>query len=523
MPATPPQNCPATRNVLFIIIDQLRADCVFGAMARHVELPSIRAFMQEAVSFQRHYSVTNPCGPSRASILTGQYAMNHRSVRNGTPLRHDTPNIATEMRKAGYLPMLFGYTDTAQDPRAFDANDPALRTYEFPMNGFHEMTEMRLEMSYPWQSHLMNRGYEFENYWDVYKPVSPGGGAPRLNDPALYAAEDSDTAFLTDSFLGKMAAYHKESWFAHLTYIRPHPPLVAPAPYNTMYDPASLPLPQRLDTPEQEGAQHPFFDPALRSSTAAGFVEGFPDLEPTDDTIRSLRAVYLGLATEVDHHVGRVIQFLKDTGQYDSTMVVITADHGEMLGDRHAWGKMTVYDAAYHTPLIIRMPGNEGNAGACVSQITESIDVTPTILDWVGQEIPNAMDGRSLLPLLRGEVPQDWRQYSFSELDFSEPLKPTLWQKALGTTPSDSSLGILRDGRFTLVEFAADLPPMLFDAEGQGELENVAGRPEYAADLTRLTRLMLRHRMKNMDHTLSLVSITADGARSVPRFQAPRG
>ncbi|WP_411351489.1 alkaline phosphatase family protein [Leisingera aquaemixtae] len=523
MPATSPQNRPATRNVLFIIIDQLRADCVFGAMARHVELPSIRAFMQEAVSFQRHYSVTNPCGPSRASILTGQYAMNHRSVRNGTPLRHDTPNIATEMRKAGYLPMLFGYTDTAQDPRAFDANDPALRTYEFPMNGFHEMTEMRLEMSYPWQSHLMNRGYEFENYWDVYKPVSPGGGAPRLNDPALYAAEDSDTAFLTDSFLGKMAAYHKESWFAHLTYIRPHPPLVAPAPYNTMYDPASLPLPQRLDTPEQEGGQHPFFDPALRSSTAAGFVEGFPDLEPSDDTIRTLRAVYLGLATEVDHHVGRVIQFLKDTGQYDSTMVVITADHGEMLGDRHAWGKMTVYDAAYHTPLIIRMPGNEGNAGACLTQITESVDVTPTILDWVGQEIPNAMDGRSLLPLLRGEVPQDWRQYSFSELDFSEPLQPTLWQKALGTTPSDSSLGILRDGRFTLVEFAADLPPMLFDAEGQGEMENVAGQPEYAADLNRLTRLMLRHRMKNMDHTLSLVSITADGARSVPRFQAPRG
>ena len=523
MPATRPENRPATRNVLFIIIDQLRADCVFGAMAEHVELPSIRAFMQEAVSFKRHFSVTNPCGPSRASILTGQYAMNHRSVRNGTPLRHDTPNIATEMRKSGYLPMLFGYTDTSQDPRAFDANDPALRTYEFPMNGFHEMTEMRLETSFPWQSHLMNRGYEFENYWDVYKPRSPDGRTPRLNDPALYAAEDSDTAFLTDSFLGKMAAYHKQSWFAHLTYIRPHPPLVAPAPYNTMYDPASLPVPTRLDTPEQEGALHPFFDPALRSSTAAGFVEGFPDLEPTDDNIRALRAVYLGLATEVDHHVGRVIKFLKDTGQYESTMVVITADHGEMLGDRHAWGKMSVYDAAYHTPLIIRMPGNEDNAGACLTQITESIDVTPTILEWVGQEVPNSMDGRSLLPLLRGEQPRDWRQCSFSELDFSEPLEPTLWQQALGTSPSDSSLGILRDGRFTLVEFAADLPPMLFDAEGQGELENVAGQPEYAADLNRLTRLMLRHRMKNMDHTLSLMSITADGAQGVSRFAPQRG
>lgn len=170
------------RNVLFIIIDQLRADCVLGDLADHVDLPNLRAFMEDSVTFTRHFSVTNPCGPSRASLLTGQYAMNHRSVRNGTPLRHDTPNIATEMRKAGYLPMLFGYTDTSQDPRAFHPNDPAVRTYEYPMNGFHEMKEMRLEMSFPWQSHLMNRGYTFENYWDVYKPVSPNGQQPRLNE-----------------------------------------------------------------------------------------------------------------------------------------------------------------------------------------------------------------------------------------------------------------------------------------------------------------------------------------------------
>ncbi len=516
---------PATRskprNVLFVIIDQLRADCLSGALAQHVALPNIREFMQEAVSFSRHFSVTNPCGPSRASILTGQYAMNHRSVRNGTPLRHDTPNIATEMRKAGYLPMLFGYTDTAQDPRVFDANDPALRTYEYLMHGFHEMTEMRMEMSYPWRSHLLRRGYAFGDYWDIYRTVSPDGGAPRVNDPALEAAEDSDTAFLTDSFLGKMAGYHQDSWFAHLTYIRPHPPLVAPAPYNDMYDPASLPLPVRLETAGQEAAMHPFFGPALQAGTVASFVEGFPDLEPTDDAVRTLRAVYLGLATEVDHHIGRVIQFLKDSGQYDNTMLVLTADHGEMLGDRHAWGKMSVYDAAYHTPLIIRLPGNQARAGAELTEITESIDIAPTILDWIGQDIPDAMDGRSLLPLLRGEQPDDWRLYSFSELDFSDPVAPTRWQQDLGTSASDSCLGILRDDRFTLVEFAADLPPLLFDRAGQGELEDVSRRPEYAADLARLTRQMLRHRMQNADHMLSMMSVTPDGVKRQPRH-APK-
>ncbi len=506
-----------TRNVLFIIIDQLRADCLAGALGACVDLPNLRGFMADAVSFRRHFSVTNPCGPSRASILTGQYAMNHRSVRNGTPLRHDIPNLASEMRKAGYLPMLFGYTDTAADPRVHDANDPAMRTREYPMSGFHEITEMRLESSYPWQSHLMQKGYGFEEYRDVYRPVSPGGGSPRLNDPALYSAEDSDTAFLTNSFLDKITAHHRQDWFAHLTYIRPHPPLVAPAPYNDMYDPARLPLPPRLGSFEEECALHPFFVPTLGSEESRKLVEGFPDMGMTDENTQILRSVYLGLATEVDHHIGRVLRFLRVSGQYDSTMVVITADHGEMLGDRYCWGKRTVYDAAYQTPLIIRVPGNGGQAGGEITVPTESIDITPTILDWVGQKIPNSMDGHSLMPLLRGGTPADWRGYSFSELDFSEPGEPTIWQHRLGTGPSESSLGILREERFTLVEFAADLPPMLFDHHGAGEMDNVAERPEFATDLARLTRQMLRHRMRNMDHTLSLDSITSDGPRSRPR------
>ncbi len=505
-------------NVLFIIVDQLRADCLTGALAAHVDLPNLRAFMDEAVTFTRHYSVTNPCGPSRASILTGQYAMNHRSVRNGTPLRHDTANIATEMRKAGYLPMLFGYTDTSADPRVHHPSDPVLTSYEQSMDGFLEVVEMRLEESYPWRAHLMKKGYAFGNYWDVYRPVSRDGTAPKLNDPALYRAEDSDTAFLTDAFLERIASHRGENWFAHLTYIRPHPPLVAPAPYNDMYDPAGIPLPQRLPTLDDERALHPFFEPKLSPNSAAGVVFGFADVPPTDENIQTLRAVYLGLATEVDHHIGRVVQYLKDSGQYDDTLLVITADHGEMLGDRHSWGKMTVYDAAYHTPLMIRMPGNTARAGARVVVPTESIDITPTILDWVGQAAPNAMDGRSLLPLLRGEYPEVWRTYSFSELDFCEPENPTLWQKHLGTGNSDSCLGILRDERFTLVEFAADLPPLLFDQKGRGELEDVADKPEFATDLARLSRQMLRHRMRNMDHTLSLHSITPMGAKSQSRF-----
>ncbi|MEP2718817.1 sulfatase-like hydrolase/transferase [Pseudophaeobacter sp.] len=510
-------DAPQKKNVLFILIDQLRADCLSGALASHVALPNMRALMAESVTFEQNYTVVNPCGPSRASILTGQYAMNHRSVRNGTPLRHDTPTLPSEMRKAGYTPMLFGYTDTSRDPRSHHPNDPAIRTYEQHMEGFQEMLEMRLEMSYPWRADLLSKGYRFDDYWDLHKPVSPNGGAPKLNDPAPYKAEDSDTAFLTDRFLATLPAYRDQEggpgWFAHLTYIRPHPPLVAPAPYNSMYDPANLPLPARLETAAEECALHPFFTPATQAYTPASSVLGFPDLAATDDNIQTLRTLYLGLASEVDAHIGRVLQFLKDSGQEDNTLVVLSADHGEMLGDHHSWGKFTVYDAAYKTPLIIRMPGNAAQAGTVVQQVTESIDLTPTLLDWVGQEIPNAMDGASLLHLLRGETPAGWRQYSYSELDFGDPEVPTIWQQELGTATSDSSLAILRDSRFTLVEFAADLPPLLFDHEGAGEMQDVAAHPERQGDLARLTRQMLRHRMRNADQSLSLHSITADGPR----------
>ncbi|KUP90544.1 sulfatase-like hydrolase/transferase [Tritonibacter horizontis] len=509
---------PRPRNILFVIFDQLRADCVSGALAASVDLPNIRQFRQDSVSFDRHVSVVNPCGPSRTSILTGQYAMNHRSVRNGTPLRHDTPNLARELRKGGRTPLLFGYTDTTQDPRQFPPGDPAMHSYEQPMDGFSEALEMRFEESFPWRAHLKSKGYSFASYADLYRPLAPQGRTAGPRDPALYRAEDSDTAFLTDRVLAHLPGLEDQGWCAHVTYIRPHPPLVAPAPYNTMYDPAQLPLPVAHSAPSDEAAIHPFCGPAMAATKAGDMVVGQPGLHPDTKTIQQLRAVYLGLATEVDHHFGRLIGYLKQSGQYEDTLVVMTADHGEMLGDHHMWGKQSFYDAAYHTPLSIRLPGNQSQAGVVRHERTESVDLMPTILEFCEQTVPNAVDGRSLMPLLHGTCPADWRRYSFSELDYGDPITPTAWQTALGSGASDSNLAILRDDRFTLVVFAADLPPVLFDHHGAGEMVNVAAAAEHAEDLSRMMQAMLRHRMRNMNHLLSLDAITPEGAKQARRF-----
>ncbi len=503
------------RKVLFIVIDQLRADCITGALAAHVATPNIDALRAEAVTFANHFSVTNPCGPSRASLLTGLYAMNHRSVRNGTPLSAGITNIALEMRKSGYDPLLFGYTDTSHDPRTGHPNDPRLASYEGVLPGFREIVEMCLEQSFPWRAWLKAKGYELPDYSRFYEPVSPDPGrAARPDDPAFYKAEDSDTAFLTTRFIEEMAVRTDQRWFTLLTYIRPHPPLVAPEPYNRMYRGADLPLPDRLPSPADEEAMHPFVRAHRQRPPMEACVKGCDGQIDSrrDEDVQMLRAIYLGLITEVDHHVGRVIRFLKDSGQYDDTLIVLTADHGEMLGDHHMWGKQHVFDPSYRVPLIIRDPHQPQGFGQTVDALTESTDLMPTILDHVGRNAPHMLDGRALTPFLRGETPADWRDAVMMELDFGEPDMPTALQTLQDIPLNAANLAILHERRWKLVHFGADLPPLLFDLESDPhEMKNLAEDPAYAGELLRMTRKLLSHRMRHADRTLSTMKVQAGG------------
>jgi arylsulfatase A-like enzyme len=506
---------PDNRKVLFVIMDQFRADCIEGALADHIDLPNIQAFRKEAVTFAKHYSVTNPCGPSRASILTGQYAMNHGSIRNGTPLSDATTNIALEARKSGYDPILYGYTDTSLDPRNRHPNDPVLKSEENVLPGFREVLEMRFQESYPWRAYLKSKDYTLPDYTRFYDPISPDPKrAARVDDPPFYKAEDSDTAFLTNALMHDLSVRTDQSWFALAAYIRPHPPLVAPVPYNKMYDPGTLPEPPRLPTRQQQVAVHPFMAGVIQHPTVNTIVRGLAPLDNENmKDVQALRAIYLGLATEVDAHFGRIISFLKETDQYDDTLVVLVADHGEMLGEHHLWGKQNPYEASYHIPLIIRDPHNPAQHGQTVEAFTESIDVTPTILDLIGQKVPAGMNGVSLRPYLEGRTPEVWRDCVHMELEYGEPNELTLCQQATGVSTHEANIAILREERFKLIHFNGGLAPLLFDLDNDPhELQDLAADPAHAPTLLRLTQKLLSHRMKYANRTLADVRITAKGA-----------
>lgn len=493
---------PARPNVLLIIIDQFRADLLDGRLANVAGLKNLTALARECATFKRHFTVVTPCGPSRVSLFTGQYATNHRAVRNGTPLRHDTPNLAREMRAAGYDPLLFGYTDVAHDPRVLQPDDPRLSSYEELLPGFTEVLRMRQESDdTAWRDHLRSKGYDVPQGMGLYRPEGD-----RIDAPARYRAEDSDTAFLTDRFLQHMQG-EAPGWFATLTYIRPHPPFVAPRPYNAMYDPADLPPPDQ----GQDNTTHPFTQALRRTKPPATTVEGFSDLPDSPENTGQLRALYLGLAAEVDHHIGRVVDWLKQTGQWDETILVVTADHGEMLGDYGVWGKSSFHDASFHVPLMIRVPGE---SPCRIMGMTETVDIAPTLLDLIGHPVPHSMNGTSLRTMIRDGA--GGKSVSFSEHDFGDPVNPTALQRELGLSAPEANFAILRTDSHKLVHFAAGLPQVLHDLTDAGEMRDISALPKSQAICLDLSRQMLCHRMVHPESTFARTMVVDGGVKTGP-------
>mgnify|MGYP003393293007 CR=1 FL=1 len=509
------------RNVLFVTLDQWRGDCL-GALGHPcLKTPNLDRLAGQGVAFTRDYTQASPCGPARASLLTGLYLHNHRSLRNGTPLDARHANVAREARRAGYDPMLFGYTDVAVDPRGRDPHDPELATYEGVLPGF-SIGQLLLEDNAAWLADLRTKGYDIPaSPKDIWLP-RPGRRETRIgNLPPAYPAEHSETAFLTGA-TRRYLAQAKDNWFVHLSYLRPHPPYVAPEPYNTMYDPASLPPLVRAKDRAAERRQHPwlaaYIDSIYRGKTPVREPIALADLDDAD--VRQLRATYYGMISQVDDQIGRLLDDLTASGALERTLIIVTADHGDQLGDHWLWGKDGYFDQSFHIPLIVRDPRAQKSArGRVVDRFTEAVDVMPTILEWLGLDVPPACDGRSLMPFLAGQAPADWRAAAYWEYDFHDVRDPA-FERALGIGLEDCRLTVRRDATSKYVHFAA-LPPLYFDLKTDPhELADRAGDPAFGPRVLAAAQDMLSWRMKSEDRALSHLHLGPGGAASRRNGQA---
>jgi len=271
-----------------------------------------------------------------------------------------------------------------------------------------------------------------------------------------------------------------------------------------------MPTPVGAPDAASEAAQHPLLRFYLENSKQSGFFRSAEGLVTSMDTatLAQMRATYHGMMTEVDDQLGRVFAYLDKTGQWDETLVVFTSDHGEQLGDHHLLGKIGYFDESFRIPLVVKAPGQRG--GAIVREPTESIDVMPTLLDWLGAPVVPACDGRSVMGFVRGAPPAHWRaelhyEYDFRDVHYSKP------ETALGLDRDAASLCVVQDADYKYVHFAA-LPPLFFDLNTDPhQLRNLAGDPTVAELVRDYAQRALSWRLRHADRTLTHFRATPGG------------
>lgn len=474
-------------NVLLVTLDQFRGDCLSAAGHPVVQTPNLDALAAAGIRLARHYAQCTPCGPGRAALYTGMYQMNHRVVANGTPLDARFDNVALAARRAGYAPVLFGYTDQSIDPRTVDVDDPRLSTYEGVLPGFDVALDLTGEHR-AWLDWLAARGVDVS-----------GGIEAVLTTEHRRGAELSLTTFTTDRVLewldGQPAG---EPWFAHVSYLRPHPPYSAPGEWSRRYDPATL---DEIAGPSIEplpaGERPRFHDTALANPAAAA---------PTDTgKLAWMRAQYFGNVSHVDHELGRIITALQTSGAWDDTLIVVTADHGEMLGDHGLIEKLGYWEQSYAIVGIVRDPAHPQGHGRVVDEFTENVDLLPTICEAIGVDVPAQCDGVPLAPFLRGEpAPRRWRTAAHWEYDWRSILVqmgPDGW--AAGW-PADralerQNLTVLRTATHSYVQFAGG-ESLCFDLAADPTWRTTTDDP---AVILPLAQAMLQWRQQHTDRTLT--------------------
>lgn len=504
---------PKARNVLFIIADQWRGDSL-GLLGHPAALtPNLDALARDSVTFRTHFCQGAPCGPARASLMTGLYVMNHRVVANGVPLDARHPTLIREVKRAGLDTALIGYTTTIPDPRKAGGSDPAYYEGGDIMDGLRVIAhfdEVEHRNYFAW---MAAQGFDVPpRPLTLWRPADgePGPTASSSRIPT----ELSDTAWSADHAVEFLRADRSNRpWMLHLGFYRPHPPFAAPAPWHQRVPAANIP-PALRRAVEDEAAQHPVLAHFLGTQKRSSYFEGADGrVTPlSDEEILLTRRAYYGLIAEVDHHLGRVLEALKRSGQWDDTLIVFTSDHAEQLGDHNLLGKLGWFDQSYHIPLMIRDPDRSADPGRgrIVDAPTESIDIMPTILDWLSLPAPRARDGDSLSPWLRGETPSVWRDAVHFEHDLRGGW-PSPKAPPLGMELDRASLCVTRTADWKYVHCPSQ-PPVLYDRRRDpGEFRNVAGDPAYAGMLAQAAQHMLSWRMSHAERTLTHLCSSPDG------------
>lgn len=402
--------CPRKPNVLFIMTDQQRWDCVGANRNPIIRTPNLDALAADGVNFSNSFTNAIACVPSRAGLMSGQYVHTH-GVRDtgGTRWLHpETPTLPGCFSAQGYHTVGVGkmHFKPWYVLGGFDRRVICDGQYD-PSQGEDEYRVVLREKG------LLDKGigHHTPHFGKEYKSI------PTTELPPEYYM-DNYIGRRGVQTLNKIAISH-QPFFLAVSFVGPHDPYDPPPPYCQMYDHAQMPTGYA-----REGELDILPEHVLKGVTDMG-KEHLNLTAVPEAKKREITAHYYGNITLIDDWVGKLMDTLKQRGLYDDTIIVFTSDHGEYLGDHNLYYKgYFPCDSDCKVPLILKAPGLP--TGLC-DALTGNVDVMPTLLDCAGLATPDTVQGRSLLPVIRNEAAGDEAIATYSERGPARRLRTREW------------------------------------------------------------------------------------------------
>lgn len=376
-------------NIVLIVDDQHRGDCIGIAGHSDVKTPYIDSLAARGVRFTNAYSACPTCIPARAALMTGLAQENHKRVgyQDGVPWHYEH-TLAGELSKAGYYTQAIGkmHVSPLRNLLGFhhvELHDGYLHHHRYVSTPYYENQTIADDYYY-WLK--KEKGIDCDvsdtgidcNSW--------------VARPWPYEEKLHPTNWVMDRSLDFLRRRDRtKPFFLMTSFVRPHPPFDAPQCYFDMYKDKDLKAPVIGEWADKESYK--------TSGRVYDSSEGIAD----EGLLKEAQVGYYACITHIDHQIGRLIQALIEEQIYDNTIILFVSDHGELLGDHHMFRKTRPYQGSIQIPFILSGNGTyTGPQGSVNDEIVELRDVLPTLLDYANAPIPSTVDGKSVRPYLFG-------------------------------------------------------------------------------------------------------------------------
>ena len=481
-------------NILFIMCDQLRQDYLSCYGHQTLATPNIDALAGRGVRFNNAFCQAPLCAPSRASFYTGRYQSSHGVQGNDDATQLGEYMLGDYLRPLGYRTAVVGKTHSYKSESeigkwgigpnsefAISAASGGFEPYEHH-EGLYPDPILPKNLGYT--NYLRTVGFEDKNPWqtransgiDDHGKLHSGWALRSSVYPAALAEEHSETAFTTRRAIDFIQESKDQPWCLHLSYIKPHWPLIAPEPYHKLFDRNDI---QKVVRSESERENpHPVIGAFLKAEYSQNYA---------NDEIRDIvLPAYMGLVKQIDDHIGRLMITLEELNLLSHTMIVFTSDHGDYLGDHWLGEKDLFHEPSVKIPMIVVDPDVKAdstrNSGR--SEFVESVDIVPTFVEIAGGEIcRERIEGLSLLPLLHSSSSaQQWREYAVSEINYADRGA----RYELRAEPYQCNATMVRDSRWKYIYYQG-FADQLFDLEHDpNELHDLGQNPNLVAVIQRM-------------------------------------